>query len=199
MSGNEDEMSANCSCTLIKGRHNVIVDTMTAWDSEKILSSLRHHNITPEEINYVVSTHGHSDHVGNNNLFLNAKHIVGFSVSHKDKYIMHPFDKGEAYLINENVKVLPTPGHTMSDVTVLAKTVQGHIIALTGDLFEKYEDIENPKIWLEAGSEDPVQQAKNRLKVVEMADWIVPGHGTKFQVTKEIRQILRKQSGDASS
>lgn len=40
MSG-KDQMSANCSCTLIKGVNNIIVDTMTAWDSEKILTGMR--------------------------------------------------------------------------------------------------------------------------------------------------------------
>lgn len=34
----KDQMSANCSCTLIKGSHNIIVDTMTAWDSQKIIT-----------------------------------------------------------------------------------------------------------------------------------------------------------------
>lgn len=28
---------ANCSCTLIKGKYNIIVDTMTAWDKPTIL------------------------------------------------------------------------------------------------------------------------------------------------------------------
>lgn len=51
-------------------------------------------NLCPNDIQYVVSTHGHSDHIGNNNLFLQAKHIVGFSVSFEDKYYLHPFDKG---------------------------------------------------------------------------------------------------------
>lgn len=46
-------------------------------------------------MNYVISTHGHSDHIGNNNLFRMAKHIVGFSISFKDQYFMHPFDKGK--------------------------------------------------------------------------------------------------------
>lgn len=36
----KDEMVANCSCTLVTGGHNIIVDTMTAWDSEKILRGL---------------------------------------------------------------------------------------------------------------------------------------------------------------
>lgn len=51
-------------------------------------------SLCPNDIQYVVSTHGHSDHIGNNNLFLQAKHIVGFSVSFEDKYYLHPFDKG---------------------------------------------------------------------------------------------------------
>lgn len=33
----DDTMIANCTCTLIKGSQNIIVDTMTAWDSHKIL------------------------------------------------------------------------------------------------------------------------------------------------------------------
>lgn len=34
---NDGEMIANCTCSLITGRHNIIVDTMTPWDSEKII------------------------------------------------------------------------------------------------------------------------------------------------------------------
>lgn len=34
---NETTMDANCTCTLIKGPKLIIVDTMTAWDREKIL------------------------------------------------------------------------------------------------------------------------------------------------------------------
>ncbi|XP_072945278.1 metallo-beta-lactamase domain-containing protein 1 [Epargyreus clarus] len=191
----DDEMSANCSCTLITGPHNVIVDTMTAWDSELIINGLKKHNISPNDIHYVVSTHGHSDHVGNNNLFMKAKHIVGYSISHKDKYFIYPFDKGEEYVINDGVKVIPTPGHTMAHVSVLVTTKEG-TVAIAGDLFEKFEDIENPDMWKDAGSEDPIQQRKNRSKVACLADWIVPGHGPKFQVTDQIRDALKKQASE---
>ncbi|XP_038207969.1 metallo-beta-lactamase domain-containing protein 1 isoform X4 [Zerene cesonia] len=124
---NDGEMIANCSCTLIKGPHNIIIDTMTPWDSEVILTALKEHQITPDDINFVVSTHGHSDHTGNNNLFLKATHIVGFSISFKDKYYIHPFEKGEEYVINDFVKIIPTPGHTLSDVTVLVKSEEENI------------------------------------------------------------------------
>ena len=32
----DDVMEANCSCTLIKGLVNMIIDTMTPWDADKI-------------------------------------------------------------------------------------------------------------------------------------------------------------------
>ncbi|CAH4031002.1 metallo-beta-lactamase domain-containing protein 1 [Pieris brassicae] len=186
------EMIANCTCSLIKGVHNIIVDTMTPWDSEKILQSLEKHKLTCDKINYVISTHGHSDHTGNNNLFLKATHIVGWSISFKDKYYIHPFEKGNEFIVNEFVKVVPTPGHTMSDVTVLVKT-KDEIVAIVGDLFEKHEDIMNQNIWISAGSEDRIQQAKNRAKIADAVDWIIPGHGPMFKVTNEIRTALRNQ------
>ena len=80
-------MKANCSCTLIQSKGlNIIVDTMTPWDKEKILSELKiKHGLDPSQFDFVVSTHGHSDHIGNNNLFLNATHIVAQSVSKVSK------------------------------------------------------------------------------------------------------------------
>lgn len=35
-----ETMQANCSCTLIKTSKNIIVDTMTAWDREKIIQGI---------------------------------------------------------------------------------------------------------------------------------------------------------------
>lgn len=63
----------------------------------------------------------------------------------------------------------------------------------SGDLFEREDDVINPNVWIDAGSEDSIQQRKNRLKIAELAHWIVPGHGPMFRVTQEIRQCLRKQ------
>lgn len=33
-------MEANCSCVVIKGEHNIIIDTMTAWDGDYIIQGL---------------------------------------------------------------------------------------------------------------------------------------------------------------
>lgn len=185
---NENGMEANCTCTLIKGKFNVIVDTMTAWDGDLILEGLKKYGVKPEDVQYVISTHGHSDHLGNNHLFLNAIHIVGHCISKKNQYFDEPFSTGGNYVIDkEDLLVIPTPGHTLSDVSVLVKTEQG-IVAITGDLFEKEEDIGNEYIWLSAGSESPALQRYHRQYIIRHASYIIPGHGPLFQVTEEIKK-----------
>ncbi|RLU20836.1 hypothetical protein DMN91_007450 [Ooceraea biroi] len=99
-------MDANCTCTLIKGLKLIIVDTMTAWDRERIIEALTQQNIEPANIDYVVCTHSHADHIGNNNLFTNAEHIV------------------DGYELCPGVKVVASAGHTPEDVTVLVDTTK---------------------------------------------------------------------------
>lgn len=173
---------ANCSCVLIKGPPNVIVDTMTAWDGERILKALSKESLTPDDIDYVVCTHGHSDHTGCNYLFQKATHIVGHCISHKDKYSIDcDFKNGDEYTISDKIKVIPTPGHTLQDVSVIVKSSRG-LIAITGDLFERFEDLTDENIWRKAGSDSEELQRVNRQKILRMADFVVPGHGPMFEV-----------------
>ncbi|XP_056639837.1 metallo-beta-lactamase domain-containing protein 1 [Diorhabda sublineata] len=179
---------ANCSCVLIKTTPCIIIDTMTSWDEEKLLNALNEEGIYANDIKFVISTHGHSDHIGCNHLFKSATHIVGYSVSHRDEYFTEPdFRNNEEYVINEHVKVVPTPGHTLQDVTVLVETVDG-LIAVTGDLFEKYEDLDDDCVWLNAGSDSETLQRENRRKILDIADYIVPGHGAMFKVPEKFKK-----------
>lgn len=88
----DDRMEANCSCTLIRDdATTIIVDTMTPWDKDVILNRLAEQEVVPQQINFVISTHGHSDHCGNNNLFLDAVHMMGDNISVRDLYSFHNF------------------------------------------------------------------------------------------------------------
>ena len=58
-------------------------------------------HLVPDEIDFVVCTHGHSDHVGNLNLFSDATFIVSYDVSRKDHYFVHPFKHGIPYKIHD--------------------------------------------------------------------------------------------------
>lgn len=177
----EGGMLANCTCTLIKGPKNIVVDTMTPWDTKNLIDAIERHGIGCDEIDFVICTHGHSDHVGNNNLFVNAKLLVGRCVSYKQMYYDDStfFNESGIYEIDENIRVVSTPGHTLTDVSVIVKTDIG-IIGIVGDLFESEDDIVDETIWLNAGSENPESQRANRKAIIELVDWIIPGHGAMF-------------------
>lgn len=195
-------MIANCTCTLIKGHDcNIIVDTMTPWDGDLLLKGLQENRLNPDDIAYVVSTHGHSDHLGNNNLFLKAKHIVGTNISQRNRYFIHDFTNAP-YRMTDTIEIVATPGHTLSCVSVLIRAsslAPTGLVAIVGDLFERHDDIADYRLWLDAGSEDPNAQRRNRARVAAMADFIIPGHGGLFPVDQQIRDALSAQAAQSSS
>ena len=48
---------------------------------------LQEQGLTPEDIEIVVATHGHVDHIGNLNMFPNSQMIVGFDIYKHGTYI----------------------------------------------------------------------------------------------------------------
>lgn len=129
-------MLANCTCTLIRGKNTLtIVDTRTPWDGEEmvngtyndpfhfelrlilsyILSELKKQRVEPSDITHVICTHGHSDHIGCNYLFLNAQeHIVGHAISNRDVY--RTIEDESDYITDDGIRVMKTAGHTMDSV-----------------------------------------------------------------------------------
>lgn len=174
---------------------------MTAWDGEKLLKALQEHDVTADKIDYVVCSHGHSDHIGNLNLFLNAKQFVGDCMNFKDEYFFHDLKESPLEL-DEGIELISTPGHTKSCVSVIVKNSNignSSTVALAGDLFEKEEDVFDESQWIDAGSEDENLQRSNRLKISEMADFIIPGHGPMFKVDGKIREKLKMDVQRAST
>jgi glyoxylase-like metal-dependent hydrolase (beta-lactamase superfamily II) len=70
-------------------------------------------------------------------------------------------------------------------VSVVVCTADG-TYAIVGDLFECAEDLDNEELW-RSFSANPEKQRASREKVLELADFIVPGHGRVFEVKKPSR------------
>ena len=83
---------------------------------------------------------------------------------------------------SDEVVVIPTPGHTSDSVSVRVRTKEG-VVVISGDLFEKEEDLKDSKIWKDAGSENQILQEENRQQILAMADFVIPGHGEMFKVS----------------
>lgn len=171
---------ADGTIVLIKSTKNVIVDTGLPKDKAVILNGLKKYKLLTEDINFVVCTHGDADHISNNNLFSNAILIVGFDRYEGDSATF--FQKN--YIIDENISVTEMTGHDDRSIGVLVKTNKG-IIAVTGDLFECEGDYKRAKDWI-AFSKRPKDQIKNRARIWELADYIIPGHGPLFKVNKRV-------------
>jgi len=78
----------------------------------------------------------------------------------------------------DDIRIIKTPGHDYSSITLFVKTEQG-TVAICGDVFWKEN---SPEDDIYASGKEELKQS--RKKVLEMADYIIPGHGKMFKVKK---------------
>lgn len=176
----EQRSRATGSITLVKTKkHVILVDTGSPRDKDKLLDSLEKLDIKLNDVDHVVCSHGHVDHVGNLNLFPKAVHIVGNDICIEDDvYIENSLQNGEHYVLeNGQIEIIPTVGHTGEDISVVVYNTKYGTVAIAGDLFECKDDEE---CWKEF-SQCVSKQKMNRDKIREMVDYIVPGHGAMFK------------------
>uniref|UniRef100_W5N9H8 Metallo-beta-lactamase domain-containing protein 1 n=1 Tax=Lepisosteus oculatus TaxID=7918 RepID=W5N9H8_LEPOC len=172
---------ADGTITLLSGPTVVLVDTGGPWDRDLLLGRLAERGLGPGDVGWVVCTHGHSDHVGNLSLFPGATLVVGFDICQGDRYLCTELAQRRPHAIDEHVAIVPTPGHTGSDVSVLVRGTSLGVVLVAGDLFERHAGEDG---WREV-SENPELQERSRREVLEVADVIIPGHGAPFRVYRE--------------
>jgi glyoxylase-like metal-dependent hydrolase (beta-lactamase superfamily II) len=173
-------LRAGGTVTLVLADVRILVDTGGPSDREVILSALAEQGLTPDQIDVVICTHGHTDHVGNNNLFPAATFLMGQDRSVGDAFSALDFSGGPC-TIAAGVRVQATPGHTSEDISVLVETPEG-LVAVTGDLFEDVDD-SGEETWVHF-SRDPERQRRSRAEILALADFIVPGHGGIFSARR---------------
>lgn len=165
---------ASPTSTLVRdGDTNIIVDTGNIGEEQEIAKALSREGLKPEDINYVVLTHWHADHVGCAGMFRNAVLIDSEETTRNGRYDFYEGD----YQLTPNVKIVQTPGHQENDCSVLVKTDMG-IVAIVGDLFWRSQDEGSVFVKNEEAF------ARNRKMIVEAADYIIPGHADMFRVKK---------------
>jgi glyoxylase-like metal-dependent hydrolase (beta-lactamase superfamily II) len=152
------------------GDARIIVDPGFQADIQDVVRKLGALGVQPSDVTDVVFSHHHPDHTLNAALFPNARfHDNWATYSEGDAWDSRP---AEGLAISPSVLLIETPGHTPQDITTLAGTPDG-IVAFT-HLWGNAQQIED------ALATDPAPLHANRVRVLAVANRIVPGHGAPF-------------------
>ena len=181
---------ASPSTVLIKDSGKLIL-VDPGVNAKLLLKALTKEKLRPNDIDLIFLTHYHPDHILNVKLFPKVDVYDGNTIYRGDKEIFFK-DK----IPGTNIKVIATPGHAYEHASLLVETKEG-IYAVAGDVFW-WEDGREPKISKQSllnlkdeFAKDKKALRQSRLKLLKMADYIIPGHGKKFKVrSKEIVILL---------
>ncbi len=167
---------AHSTATLIAtDQHHILVDTSTPRHRDALLHGLRSLGLGPEDIDMVVSTHLHMDHVGNDSLFTRAVRMARAEERPGPGHRAITADVD----IAPHVRLLHTPGHTPGSMSVVVEADDRvHVIA--GDAVPTRDNIEK---WAPPGIHYDREVALDSMhRIVDLADVVVPGHGGAFEL-----------------
>lgn len=175
-------LNASSTVTLVSDyEHNIIIDTGVPGEGERILRGLSNHGFSQKDIDLVINTHLHGDHIGNNALFMKAKfvaHAKELPARLKGVIII----EGD-YELSDNINIIETPGHTHGSISVVVndpKNSKTYVVA--GDALP-IED--NYLKWIPPGINfNPKIALASMRKIVDLADFVIPGHDDMFPIKK---------------
>jgi len=181
---NNSEFASSTTVLIKEGDLNIIVDP--GMNRKQLLDALGKENLSTGDIDYVVLTHYHLDHSLLAGIFENAKVLDNGEIYSWDGKIEAHGGK----VPGTDIEIIKTPGHDMFHCSVLVKTEEFGKVAIVADVFW-WRDDEEQKTDYESliNKEDPYMKneeelKESRRKVLEIADWIIPGHGKMFKVKK---------------
>lgn len=155
------------------GDQVIVVDPGMVANRSLILEPMEWLGVPPQSVTDIVISHHHPDHTVNIALFPPVRVHDHWAVYEGDRWTDRPAENAQ---VSPHVRLVETPGHTPQDTTTLVDTPDG-VVAFT-------------HLWWFEGIEGDPRAAdlealfRQRERVLEIADLIVPGHGPAFEVSK---------------
>lgn len=168
---------AHSTSTLIRfdGRC-IVVDPSTPYMWPAIHTSLKQIGVFPRDVDTVVLTHSHGDHLSNLGRYPNARVVI-----HSGSSTMVP---GSTVVDDEIVELCPgvrmvhTPGHCPEECSVFVEADRRYVIA--GDTIPLEGNLRRRKA--PTVCTDPELALASIDRIIAWADVVVPGHGRPFAV-----------------
>jgi len=172
-SGESGEDTTACTMCLVRDGDIVMVTDPGTLKSQDIMKdALAKFDLTVDDVSDVFVTHMHPDHVRNIGMFPTAKMIEYYGEWEEDRC------EDRNNKVSDDIEIIETPGHDKSGLTLLVKTDRG-TVAICGDVFWKKDlPVEDPY------ADSPEELVGSRKKVLEVADYVIPGHAGEYEVKK---------------
>ncbi|MEK6844849.1 MAG: MBL fold metallo-hydrolase [Nanoarchaeota archaeon] len=135
----------------------ILIDTSSKSAKEELLNDLKTLKISPENVDVVILTHNHYDHIENLNLFKNTK-----------TYLAEELNKNSIIKELPKMKIIETPGHTPESKCFLYQD-----ILFSGDTIFHQGGI--GRMDLPGGSEEQMRESLKKLKKIKFKI-LCPGH-----------------------
>lgn len=178
---NKEEFASSTTTLIQDEGIRVVVDP--GMNRKTLLEGLLKEKLSLEDINFVIVTHTHLDHSLLAGIFRNAKILDNSDIFSFNGQI----SEHEGKVPGTNIEIIKTPGHDQFHCSVLVNTKDLGKVVIAGDVFW-WADDEKQKIDKQSLLEkkDPyVKDEKalreSREKILEVADYIIPGHGEMFK------------------
>jgi len=179
----DDGFYASPTTTLIKDNGlTILVDP--GANEKKLVAALEKQGLQPKDIDIVFLSHYHLDHILNIRLFRGKDIYDGGTIWSDDKEVEY-----SGKIPKTNVQVIQTPGHADEHCSLLVETEKGKV-CIAADVFwwmdseEQKTDRESLLAHEDAYANNIEALQESRKKVLEVADYIIPGHGKMFKVEK---------------
>ncbi len=176
-------VASSTTCLVTAEDKKIITDP--GCNREKLLEALVREGLTTADIDYVFLSHRHPDHVLLAGIFENAKFITFDTNLIYDKDLLLEFDK---YALGKDIEIIDTPGHVEEHISLIVNTPKGKI-AIAGDVIwwldgERQVPNINQKDHSQAKGMDMDKLIDSRKRILELADYVIPGHGKMFKVKR---------------
>jgi len=173
--GNEsNKIKRSVYVTLIKGKKNCLIDTGTAQNFKDIVNFCEKKGVPIDNLDIIINTHCHPDHIGSNYLFKKANpkiilcahylakpYIEDIKKQYKERpvpgffnlvsdlsKIDHSLKNGDILDIGMELRIIHTPGHSNGSISIF---IPERDVLITGDTVPGKRDI-------------PIYENVNKLK-----------------------------------
>lgn len=176
-------IASSTACLITTEDKKIITDP--GCNREKLLGALKNEGLKTDDIDYVFLTHCHTDHALLAGIFEKAKYITSNASLIYDGDKITVFDKN---FLGKDIGIIETPGHVLEHQSLIVNTDKGKI-GIAGDLIW-WLDHEEQVFRIDQEDHTPAEgiskeeMISSRKRLMEMCDYIIPGHGRMFKVEK---------------